>query len=349
MKKRYLALFVILLMLIAITGCSKEEKAATEGQIRAVTVQEIQTSEKPVQLSYIGTLDAKEIIKYSFKTGGQIGRVFVEKGASVKKGDKLVELDKNDLEFQVSSARTTMESAKESMSYIQANFDRMKILYDQGAVSKDQYEQLRGQANNARLQYEAAATNYEYQLSLERDATIYAEQDGMVVELMSQENERVNPFTPVISVRSIEEVINVGIPQQDLKNIQLGSLADIDIDGQKAEGIISNIAEAPDPATRTYKAEVTVQGKDFRLGSIAKVAIDIGQEKGIWIPIAAVLSDGGDDYVYIVKESRAFKRTIAMIKQSENEIMVNDIKPGEYVVISGMKNLDDGAMINIVK
>jgi len=201
----------------------------------------------------------------------------------------------------------------------------------------------------AQSQYEAATTDYEYQLSLERDATIYAEQDGMVVELMSEEKERVSAFTPVISVRSLEEIIYIGIPQQDLEKIKVGSKAEIDVDGQKAEGVVGNIAEAPDTATRTYKAEVTVQGKDFKLGSIARVAIDIGWGKGVWIPIAAVLSNGGEDYVYTVKDGRAFKSTIVMIKQWENEIMVKDIEPGEHVVISGMKNLDDGARVKIVE
>lgn len=361
--KKYIALFVTILMLVIVTGCSKEQNVVTTEQIRAVKVQKIQSSERAVQLNYIGTLDAKEIIKYSFKTGGQIGRVFVEKGERVKTGDKLMELDKHDLAFQVSSAQTAMEAArlnvtkaKDSITYTRSNMDRMSKLYAENALSKDQYEQLKLQTDlaesslsQAESQYESAGTNYDYQLSLERDATIYAQQDGMVVDLMSQEKERVNAFAPVISVRSVEKVVNIGIPQQDLKNIQVGSRAEIDIDGQQAAGSITNLAEAPDSATRTYKAEVTVHGKDFRLGSIAKVAINIGQEKGIWIPISAVLSDGGEDYVYTVKDGRAFKKTIAMIKESENKIMVKEINPGEYVAISGMKNLDDGARIKIVK
>lgn len=281
MKKRRILVVAMLMIAAIITVVAltvKGQEVETEEQIRAVTVQEIQSSERPVQLNYVGTLDAKEIIKYSFKTDGQIGRKFVEKGARVKKGDKLLELDKHDLEFQVSSARTAMESARlsimkaeDSINYIQANFDRMSSLYAENVIAKDQYEQLKLELDNAQSsllqaqsQYAAATTNYEYQLSLERDATIYAEQDGMVVELMSEEKERVSAFTPVISVRSVEEVVNIGIPQQDLEKIKVGAKAAIDMDGQKAEGVVGNIAEAPDTATRTYKAEVTVQGKDLK-------------------------------------------------------------------------------------
>lgn len=361
--KKHIALLVMILMLVGVTGCSKEEKVVTTEQMRAVKIQKVQVSAMPVKLNYIGTLDAKEVIEYSFKSGGQIGRVYVEEGDQVNKGAKLAELDKTDLIFQVSNAHEAMESARlnvikseDSITYTKSNLVRMSKLYAENALSKDQYEQLQLQANlaqsslaQAQSQYEAACTNYEYQLSLEQDATIYAEQDGVVVSIISNENERVNASAPVIAVRSTEEVVNIGIPQQDLKSIKVGSRAAIYIDGQKAAGIITNLEEAPDSATRTYKAEVTVQGKDFRIGSIAKVAINIGQEKGIWIPIAAILSDGGEDYVYTVKDRRAFKRTVSILEQSENKIMVKDIKSGEFVAISGMKNLDDGARIKMVK
>jgi RND family efflux transporter MFP subunit len=360
--KKYAALLLTMLMLVMVTGCSKDEAVTTE-QISAVKVQKIQLGEMPVELYYVGTLDAKETIQYSFKSGGQISRVFVEKGDWVKAGDKLMELDTHDLAFQVSAAQTSMETArlnlaktKDSLTYTRSNMDRMNTLYAENVLSKDQYEQLKLQADlaettlaQASSQYNAAVTSYEYQLSLEQDATIYAQKDGVVVDLLSRENERVSPLAPVISVRSVEEVVNIGIPQQDLKNIQVGSNAKVDIDGQKAEGTITNLAEAPDQATRTYKAEVTVQSKDFRIGSIAKVAIDTGKETGIWIPITSVLSDGGEDYVYTVKDERAFKRTIEILKQLENNIMVRGLESGELVAISGMKNLDDGARVKTVE
>jgi len=61
------------------------------------------------------------------------------------------------------------------------------------------------------------------------------------------------------------------------------------------------------------------------------------------------LSDGGEDYVYTIKDKHAIKRTLEIINQAENKVKVANIKPGEYVAVSGMKNLDDGARIKLVK
>lgn len=361
MKKHLALLFTMMVLALTVTGCSKDT-AVTNGQMRAVTVQKVLPSEKAVDLNYIGTLDAKKTINYSFKSAGQIGRVFVENGDHVKTGDKLMELDTQDLDYQVSAAQSSLDTAelnvsqaKDSVTYSRTNLNRMKQLYTQNALSKDAYEQVELAADSAenslslaQAQYDSAVKNYNYQLSLRNDATIYAEQDGTVASIISRENERVNALTPVISVRSAEEAVNIGIPQQDLNRIQVGSRAEINIDGQTAPGIITKIDEAPDTATRTYKAEVTVQGKEFRLGSIAKVAIDIGSEKGVWIPLTAVLSDGGEDYVYTIKGSRAFKRTIDIQKQSEDKILVKGLKSGDILAISSMKNLDDGTKVKII-
>lgn len=108
--------------------------------------------------------------------------------------------------------------------------------------------------------------------------------------------------------------------------------------------MVSNIAEAPDTATRTYTAEITVRNKVFRLGSIAKVSIGLGDQSGVWIPMSIVLSDG-ENYIFVVKADRAYKRIIEIEKISGDKVMVKGVETGELIVASGMKNLDDGAKV----
>ncbi len=358
MKKSILFL-LILAMTFQLAACSKAEEKIVERE-RAVEVIEIQEGENPVTLNYIGTVNSEEMVKYSFKTSGKLGKVFVEKGDKVKKGDKLASLDMQDLNFQVSAAKSTLETAElnikkaeDSLNYDEDLFKKMEELYNQGSVSKDQYDQIKLKLNisestyeQAKEQYEAAKVDYEYKLSLVEDATIYATQDGIIVDTMYEERELVPQGYPVVVVRSNTQIVNVGIAQKDLSKIDLGTEAVIDVEGEKAKGRITNIAEAPDETTRTYNAEVAIEDKNFRLGSIAKVDFNIGQEKGIWIPISSIMSNGVD-YVYIVKDDRAFKRTVELSKIYEDKVMVEGIDPGELLVVSGMKNLSDGSKVNI--
>ncbi|WP_432666215.1 efflux RND transporter periplasmic adaptor subunit [Wukongibacter baidiensis] len=358
--KKFVAVVLMMSLMFTLAACSAAEETVVEERARAVKVREIKEGENPVTLSYIGTVNSKDMIKYSFKSTGKLGSVFVEKGDKIKKGDRLAQLDMQDLNFQLSAAKSTLDTAQlnikkagDALSYDKDLFNKMDNLYKEGSISKDQYDQIKLKMdtssttyNQAKSQYDAAKTDYDHKMSLVKDATIYASQDGSIVEIPFEVGELVPGGNPAVIVRSVSQIVNAGIAQRDLKKIELGTEATVDVDGEKAIGVITNIAEAPDEATRTYNAEVTVADKSFRLGSIAKLEFNIGKESGVWVPISAIMSDG-EDYVYVVEEDRAFKRIVELEKLYEDTVMVKGISPGELLVVSGMKNLNDGSKINI--
>lgn len=360
--KRFLLVLLIMTMICTLVACSRAEEVTVEERARAIKVMEISESENPVLLSYIGTVDSKDIVKYSFKSTGKLGRVFVEKGDKVKKGDKLAQLDMQDLKFQLSAAKSTLDAAqlnikkaRDSLSYDNDLLTKMNNLYKEGSISQDQYDQVKLKYdisnttyNQAKTKYETAKTDYEFKLSLINDATIYATQDGSIVETLYEEGELVPQGYPSVIVRSEVQIVNVGIAQKDLKDIKVGTEAIVDIEEERAIGKVTNISEAPDEVTRTYNAEVTVEDKSFRLGSISKVSFNIGVESGVWIPISTIMANG-EDYVYIAKKGRVFKRIIELGEIYEDSVMIEGIDPGELLVVSGMKNLVDGSKINIEK
>ncbi|MFZ5967426.1 MAG: efflux RND transporter periplasmic adaptor subunit [Bacillota bacterium] len=356
-------LIVLLMMMASLAGCANaDQQDKLEERAAAVKVLKIEESQKPVEIQYIGTVDAKEVVNYSFKVGGKLKRIYVKKGDRITPGDLLAEIDTQDLGFQVTAAKAAMDTAElnikkaeDSLRYNKDLFEKMDSLYAAGAISKDQYDQVKLQMDvsetsyqQAKAQFDGAKTDYAYKTTLVEDAKLYAEQEGTVVDVLFEENEMIGQGTPIVIVRSGKQVINVGIPQQDLKSVHIGAKVTVDVDGEKAEGMITYIAEAPDATTRTYQAEIEVSEKAFRLGSIANASVAVGEQKGVWIPMTAIFSNG-EDYVYIVKEDRAFKRTVELLNVSDDKIMVKGIKPGELLAVNGMKNLNDGSKVSIVK
>lgn len=360
--KRFLLVLLMMTMMCTLVACSRAEEVVVEERAKAIKVMEISESENPVLLSYIGTVDSKDIVKYSFKSAGKLGKVFVDKGDKVKKGDKLARLDMQDLNFQLSASKSTLDTAQlnikkagDALAYDKDLLNKMKDLHKEGSISQDKYDQVKLKAdisattyNQAKTQYETAKTDYEFKLSLIDDATIFATQDGNVVETLYKEGELVPKGYPAIVVRSDVQIVNVGIAQKDLKDVEIGTEAIVDIEGERAIGKVTNMAEAPDEATRTYNAEVTVEDKNFRLGSISKVSFKVGVEKGVWIPISTIMANG-EDYIYIAKDDRVFRRIVELGKIYEDSVMVKGVSPGELLVVSGMKNLNDGSKINIEK
>lgn len=362
-RKKGLWLLVILIMIMSAAGCNQTEKQDVDNQeqVKAVKVIKVTEAEKTSALNYIGTIGAKELVKYSFKMAGQIRKIYVAEGDKVNKGKKLAELDTTDLEFQLDSAKATMEmaaanvtKAKNALDYANSLYEKTVGLYNDGVVSKDAFEQVQlkrdiattdfSQANS---QYTNAQTDYNYKSELLNNSIIYVEQDGYVVQKVFNENERVGAYTPVIIVRSGAQMVNIGIPQQELSQITVGSKVNLSVDNDTAEGIITSISELPDVPTRTYKAEISVPDKTFRLGSIAKASVNIGNQNGIWIPMSSVFSDAGENCVYIIKDQRAFKRTVEIQNVSDDQVKVSGLANGELLAISGTNNLDDGTRVKV--
>ncbi len=361
---RLLVITLIMMSVISVPGCSRNgQPAENQGTVKAVKVITVTEKEQPGTLNYLGTVDAKELVKYSFKTPGQIGRIYVAEGESVAKGQKLAELDKTDLEFQLASAKATRDTAaanvtkaQNALEYASSLSEKTAELYKGGVVSEDAWAQIQLKRDTAasdlalaNSQYANAQTDYDYKSTLLSNSTIYAEQAGYVVQKVFNENERVNAFTPIVIVRSGAQIVNIGVPQQELAQIKVGTQVNLAIDQEIAAGTISSISELPDETTRTYTAEITVPDKLFRLGSIAKVSVSIGSQNGIWIPFHAIFADGAENCVYVIKDERSFKRTVEILNVSEDKARVSGLTSGELLAISGMNNLDDGTRVQVLE
>ncbi len=359
--KKLLSIMLIGVVIFTTVGCGNEEaELAVEERLKSVEVKNAANEKNTAVLNYIGSVDAKDLVKYSFKSNGKIDKVHVEKGQAVKKGDPLVTLDKKEIGFQVTGSRATYETArlnaekaKEAYDYDQNYLSKMTELKKEDVISQDQYDQLTLKTqvssrsySQAKQQSSAAKVDYDYKQYLMNNAVLKADTDGVVVEILAEASEQIGAYHPALVVRSEVQVVNFGIAQRDLDKIKIGMRAVIDINGKKAEGEITYISDAPDKATRTYNGEIKILNENYRLGSIAKIELLLGEEEGIWIPLNAILSNG-EEYVYVINEQRAFKRIINVEKVNDGLAMVNGLEEGDQYVTSGMKNLNDGLKVSI--
>jgi RND family efflux transporter MFP subunit len=358
MKKNRWMITVLSLTLL-MTGCASAMET-DKANARSVNVIETKLELGSETLEYTGVVDSKEIVKYSFKTPGKIKEVFVEKGQKVKKGDVLAKLDEHELKFAISGSEAALKAAefqvtqaKEAYNYDKDNLKKMKELLESDAISQDSYNQLTLKTKVSEENYKQAleqvkglGADLEHKRFLLENATLVANTDGMVVEVLYKKNEHIAAGYPVVALRSVDQVVNVGLAQKDVDRVQVGNDARIDFYGDVSTGEITQIAEAPDMDTRTYNGEITLKDSAYRLGSITKVSFDIGQISGIWVPVNSVLSDG-EDYVYTVKEGRAFKQIVKIVQIQDGKMMVEGLEENQLVVINGMKNLLDGMEVTV--
>jgi len=268
----------------------------------------------------------------------------------------------------VAISDSNLKKAQDAYNFSLDNYKKTETLYNAGAISKSALDQAkldldlnesdlkiafqanselksgtRAEDKEALLgQLNAAKADMEQKQSLLEDAAIRADYDGYVTDVLCKEGEMVSAGMPVVVLRAENEIINVGISQEDLSKVRIGTKADIKIDDKSVTGEVANIAQVPDSQTRTYNIEIALSDSGFSVGSFARVELIIGDERGIWVPIDSIVSNG-DDYIYVVRDDTAEKRKITLGGIVGSSVRVEGISAGEKYVVDGMtriKNMD---------
>ncbi len=274
--------------------------------------------------------------------------------------------DIRSLELNVKKARDAMLYAQDSFNRVEALYraeaasendrDKAKLDYEIKASELNQAQEAYDKVKNgtrsedvetARSQMEQAEADLKHKQSLVESAVIYSLADGYVAEVLYKEGEMVSAGYPVIIVRNDSEVVNVGLAGEDFRQVRLGMAAVIGEDGSEAAGVVTNINEVPDEQSRTYPVEIAAADAELLIGSIEKVKIRIGEEKGIWIPITSMLSDG-EDYVYVVQEGRAQKRTVVISEIRGSSVKVSGVAAGDWLVVEGMTAIKHGDRVAVI-
>ena len=106
---------------------SKEETEETPKIIKAQTVAQKRVDNT---LDYIGVVRAKDTKNYSFRTSGQIEKIYVKDGDFVKAGSPIASLDIQSLKYTAGVSSNTTEQAK-------ANLEKTINTYDTNIKSAE--------------------------------------------------------------------------------------------------------------------------------------------------------------------------------------------------------------------
>jgi len=345
MKNRRYILFIVVI-LIFLVSCSEQEVVSQETS-KPVKILAVKEEKRQEVLDYTGMVQSDELKKISFKSPGRIEKIYVEKGEKIEKDQVLAQLDTHDLEYALEASKARMDGALDAYDYSSDNYKKIESLYQDGAISRHDFDKARFELDIRTSELDQAKADYDYKISLIEDATITSDIDGYVVDILSKEGEMISAGYPVIVIRSEVQVVNVGLSNKDVGKVRLGTGVIVKVDDIQSVGEITNIAQVPDDQTLTYNVEIILTEKYFNIGSIVGVQIIIGEEKGIWIPITAIMADG-EDYVFIAKEDRAEKRKIIIDDIRGSHVKVRGINSGEQLVIEGMRRLEDGDRIVVL-
>lgn len=341
MRKDFLIVMFIAMVFLA--GCS--DGNTMEKEQKTVNAVSVEVMEYDAGLDYLGIVRAKETKNYSFLSGGKLEAVYVKEGEEVAAGTPLAKLDTSILEITINTAKTNANSLKKSLETAKSTLDASAVLHSSGCIADKEWEAQESQYVTLAGNYEMALDKLKQAEKNLKDATIYADSDGYVMEVPYKEGEVVAAGYPVAVMKSSQKVVSIGVSTDDISKVSLMSA--VKIDG-KVNGRIDSIGQYPDENTRAYVVDVVFDSDEYVIGDMVDVHIITGKRNGCFVPVQSIFNIDGLDYVYVVDgNSLVSRKQVVKGELREDMVQVEGVEEGMTIIRDGIKNIKEQDIVAV--
>ena len=208
---------------IALPGCDRADAKANASAPRLVRVVEIDVSRRgSVEAArYTGVVRARTESNLGFRVAGKIAERLVNAGDTVKKGQPLLKLDPVDYQLALQSARAAVEAARAVTTQACLEQERVRILVEKRAESRDALEKVNAVAESSAAQLRAAESQANLAANQASYTTLVSDSDGIVMTTLAEPGQVVSPGqTVIVLARDGAREAAVDIPEASLEEIR---------------------------------------------------------------------------------------------------------------------------------
>ena len=361
---------ILIVAVMAIAGCGKKgmrKKAGLKLEKMSVPVTTATAKMGSVRqvLEVGGAVKAFKELNIVPDIPGRIKQIMVREGDLVKKGDVLAVLDTKQVRIQLRQAVSAVSAAKAQFDNAKKQLARTKQLYRRGASTKQQLDSITAgfraaKANLSRAMAAKALAMHSIDVS-----TMKAPFDGMITGKFKDPGDMINPLSlsvsplvpgGVVRVAQLDRVlVDVFVSDRDWAWIKKGMPAYIRVDTWKGHvfvGKVTKTAPAANAMSRTFKIEVTVPnpGVKLRPGMYARINIVHKVQKGVVVPLDALVKRAGRFIVFTIKDNIAHLHEVTVgLRNDKKAIIMKGINAGDTVVVQGNIALREGTPIRIME
>src|SRR5262245_19465982 len=257
---------VIVLLIVGLMGTSayKKKNQATEVSVAKVKVQDVVG-----KVVANGKIQAENKVDLSALGMGQIVNLVVREGDTVKKGDFLLQIDKNRAAAEEASSAAAvqasladLDSAKATMDQADKDLKRARKNHEAGIIPEADYQRAQSSYDGSRGAYLAAERRIDQNRAIVNayhdtvtKSTVRAPISGIVTTLRVKAGEVTvvgpmnNPGTQLMTISDMSTVQAVlMVDETDTPNISVGQKAMLTLDsypGRKFDGVVTEVGHSP--------------------------------------------------------------------------------------------------------
>ncbi|MCX6213203.1 efflux RND transporter periplasmic adaptor subunit [Spirosoma sp.] len=319
-----------------------EPKKQEDVRVKDVTVSPVAATTFKHFVELQGTIDAKNNVQVSPKSGGVVTAVYVKEGDQVRAGQAIAKIDDQLL-------RESMAELKTQLSLVNTVYEKQAALWNQQIGTEIQY--LQAKNNKESLERRLATLNAQLGQS-----TVTAPISGVVDQVMVKIGQSAAPGMGLVRVVNLSQLKVVAkVSDTYSGSVHKGDVVLIDFpDLQKSlNSRISFVATTVDPLTRTFTIEAPLPSDNaLKPNMLARIKInDETKANAIVINQNLIQSTENGQLVYVAVSEGTKKvakaRPIKTGPSYGGQIAImQGLQAGDQIVTTGYQDLVDGQAIN---
>jgi RND family efflux transporter MFP subunit len=336
-------------------------------------------------LNASGYIVARHVATCGSKVTGKVQDLLAEEGRRVKVGDVLARLDDSDTVASLDLAKAQLVAARDGIEQIKVQSDlaertlvretlliKTKVETDLGFdQAKASAAALRAQLKLQEAQIIVAERQVTVMEAAEADMTIRAPFSGVITTKEAQPGEVISPVVTgggpgsnrtgictIVDEDSLE--IEVEVNEDHLNKVMPGQPVTATLDAYPnwpIQGTVFALIPTADRNKGTVKVRIKFKNRDERILNQMEVRAaflepnqSAPRRQGVLVPRTALQEKGGDQFVWIVKDGHAQRRTIRAADYVGDQVLVSTgLNGGEAVVVDNHADLSAGERIHEAK
>jgi RND family efflux transporter MFP subunit len=292
------------------------------------------------------------------RTSGYLKSWSFDIGAHVKKGQRLAVIASPEMDQQLQQAQADVATATANSKYAETQSTRYQDLLNENAVSKQDTDNFRAQANSTRNQVAAAEANVRRLAQLTGFQNVFAPFDGVI----TARNVDIGTLIDAGAGRELfhlasDDVLRVyaNVPQVYSREMVPGATAGVTVPehpGRVFPGKIVRTSQAIDPASRTLLVEVEVDNHAHELypGAYAQVHFKLaGGAPALMLPVPTLIFRSEGLRVAVVREGQARLVPITIGRDDGKTVEVSQgLQAADLVIQNPPDSIIEGEAVHVV-
>ena len=350
----------LLCIAVVLTACKEETEVSKI--IRPIETMTIGEQAAGQIAKYSGIVAAVESSGLSFEVRGQVDFVGVDIGDSVSKGQVLAVLDPEPYQLEVNAAEAELVTANDNVAKTQAEYERQKRLFEQGAGAENLMEVTEFEYKSALSAVDFQTAKLDQANRNLRNTKLPSPYDGVIAWRSVEPNEEVLAGQKIFEINAVGKLeVQLAIPEVSVHLLNIDDPVQVTfptLPGEPATGRISDIGGAAVTANAfPVKVELIDPHEQVKPGMTAEASLKLQDEDpgaGYLIPMQALSpapeTNRGFVFVFDPDSSTVRKTTVRFSGAGQNRVIVEEgLGAGDVIAVAGVSFLADGMEVTLIK